>query len=220
MFNTYLRKFSRQQDTKMQIDTEHLHYWMQAIRQSPDPIRTMDAFWQGQIKSKEWLIDNLRSYITDSVTVAIYGGWVGTLASLLFQSKIPITHITNIDIDPTCKPIAETMNKAEEIDRRFSAYTADMCQFTANVDVVINTSCEHIEQWQYDEWLTAQPNDSLIVLQSNNYDIPEHVRWCKDLEEFKQQSNLDVLWSSELETQLYTRYMLIGKVTAQSLFNK
>jgi len=42
----------------MNIDLEHLHYWMNAIRQSPDPMRTLDAFWSGQIKSKERLIDN------------------------------------------------------------------------------------------------------------------------------------------------------------------
>lgn len=41
----------------MNIDTEHLHHWIQAIRQSPDPMRTMDAFWRGQISSKEWLIE-------------------------------------------------------------------------------------------------------------------------------------------------------------------
>jgi hypothetical protein len=39
----------------MQINLEHLHYWMQAIRQSPDPMRTLDSFWQGQMQSKEWL---------------------------------------------------------------------------------------------------------------------------------------------------------------------
>jgi hypothetical protein len=46
----------------MLIDTEHLHHWMQAIRQSPDPMRTMDAFWQGQLKSKEWLIESLTNF--------------------------------------------------------------------------------------------------------------------------------------------------------------
>ena len=47
----------------MKIDTEHIHHWMQAIRQSNNPMRTMDAFWQGQLKSKEWLIDRLEFVI-------------------------------------------------------------------------------------------------------------------------------------------------------------
>jgi hypothetical protein len=196
----------------MQIDTEHLHYWMQAIRQSSNPMRTMDAFWSGQIKSKEWLIEQLRPHVFLSpVSVDIHGGWVGVLASMLFQSNIPIKNIRSVDIDPDCKITASTMNKQEEIDGRFCAVTADMCQIRSDADVVINTSCEHITQEQYDIWLSGLPQNSLIVLQSNNYDIPEHVRWCKDFDEFKSQSNLKLLWGGELPTQLYTRYMIIGR---------
>ena len=81
----------------MNIDLEHLHYWMQAIRQSPDPMRTMDAFWSGQLKSKEWLITNLRNNVNKFVTIDIHGGWVGVLASMLFQSEIYIKSIRSID---------------------------------------------------------------------------------------------------------------------------
>ena len=77
----------------MQIDTEHLHHWMRAIRESKDPMRTMDAFWRGQILSKEWLIDELRKqrhHVKQWPSIDIHGGWVGTLASLLFQSDLYI----------------------------------------------------------------------------------------------------------------------------------
>lgn len=195
----------------MQIDTEHLHHWMQAIRQSPDPIRTMDAFWSGQLKSKEWLIRNLRSHVKKFVTVDIHGGWVGVLASMLFQSDVPITSIRSIDIDPTCEPIAVNMNKIEEMVGKFQAVTADMCETASTADVVINTSFEHITEKQYLKWLELVPVNSLIVLQSNNYNIPEHVRIAKDLEEFKQQSLLNVIWAGELDLPLYKRFMIIGK---------
>jgi len=194
----------------MQVDLEHLHFWMQAIRQSPDPIRTMDAFWQGQIKSKEWLIDSIKPFITSAVSVDIHGGWVGVLASLLFQSDIAIKYLRSIDIDPSCQPIATMMNKIEEQDGYFKAITDDMCNVESTSDVIINTSCEHITQDQYDQWLANLPTSSLIVLQSNNYDIPEHIRWSKDLKEFESISNIDILWSGELPTQMYTRYMIIG----------
>ncbi len=195
----------------MQIDTEHLHHWMQAIRQSPDPMRTMDAFWSGQLKSKEWLIQNLRPHIKKFVTVDIHGGWVGVLASMLFQSNVPVSYIRSIDIDPTCEPIAVNMNKLEEMVGKFRAVTADMCAIRSDADVVINTSCEHITQDQYDFWLSGMPHNSLIVLQSNNYNIPEHVRTASSLEEFKTQRNLNVLWAGELELPLYTRFMIIGR---------
>lgn len=195
----------------MLIDTEHLHYWMNAIRQSPDTMRTLDAFWQGQLKSKEWLIHRLHHYVRQPVSIDIHGGWVGVLASMLFQDGMPIKNIRSVDIDPACEPIATMMNKLEEMEGRFKATTADMCAIRSDADVVINTSCEHITQEEYDLWLSGLPQNSLIVLQSNNYDIPEHVRWCKDFDEFKSQSNLKLLWGGELDTQLYTRYMIIGR---------
>ena len=194
----------------MQIDTEHLHHWMQAIRQSPDPMRTMDAFWSGQLKSKEWLITNLRLNVNKFVSIDIHGGWVGVLASMLFQSDVPVSNIRSIDIDPMCEPIAVNMNKIEEMVGKFRAVTADMCSIRSDADVIINTSCEHITQDQYDLWLSGMPHNSLLVLQSNNYDIPEHVRIAKDLEDFLEQSQLKVQWAGELKLPLYTRFMIIG----------
>lgn len=195
----------------MKIDTEHLHHWMQAIRQSPDPMRTMDAFWSGQLNSKEWLITNLRKNVNKFVSIDIHGGWVGVLASMLFQSDIPVTNIRSIDIDPTCEPIAINMNKIEEMVGKFHAVTADMCEIRSDADVIINTSCEHISQDQYDLWLSGVPYNSLLVLQGNNYDIPEHVRTAATLEEFKTQCGINVIWSGQLELPLYTRWMVIGK---------
>jgi hypothetical protein len=197
----------------MQIDLNHFHHWMRAVRQSSDPMRTMDAFWAGQMKSKSWLINELvnnKKYYKSWPTIDIHGGWVGTLASMLFQSDMYISSINSIDIDPECESIATTMNQTEHESGKFKAITADMCGFKSQADIIINTSCEHITQEQYDTWLELQPN-ALFVLQSNNYDISEHVRTAKDLEEFKQQSNLKVVWAGHLETQLYTRWMIIGK---------
>jgi hypothetical protein len=196
----------------MLIDTEHVHHWMQAIRQSPDPMRTMDAFWSGQLKSKEWLIDNLYEHVKSASSIEICAGWVGVLASMLFQSNIPITHIASYDIDPTCKPIAETMNKLEEMQGRFRASVVDISQpMHMSADIIINTSCEHLTQKQYDRWLTYTPKDSLLVLQSNNYNIPEHIRTASTLDEFKQQCHINqILWAGELALPLYTRWMIIG----------
>jgi len=198
----------------MQIDTEHLHYWMQAIRQSPEPMRTMEAFWSGQLKSKEWLIESLTNFSSiknNPVSIDIHGGWVGVLASMLFQSYIPVKNIRSIDIDPTCESIAVMMNKGEEMQGRFRAVTADMCAIRSDSDIIINTSCEHITQDQYDLWLSGHPHNSLLVLQSNNYNIPEHVRIAKDLKEFEEQCGITILWAGELELPLYKRFMIIGK---------
>jgi hypothetical protein len=170
----------------------------------------MDAFWSGQMQSKEWLCNELKKQVNEWVTVDIHGGWVGVLASMLFQSRIPIATIRSIDIDPTCEPIATMMNKIEEQDGRFRAITQDMCTVPVHGNVIINTSCEHITQEQYELWLARLPKVSIVVLQSNDYAIAEHIRIAKTLEEFKEQSHLTEAWSGSLKTQLYTRWMIIG----------
>lgn len=195
----------------MKIDTAHLHYWMEAIRHSQDHNRTLDAFWQGQLQSKEWLIDNLKHHVTTFISIDIHGGWVGVLSSMLFQSGLPIKEICSVDIDPDCEPIANIMNTIEENVGRFRAVTADMCQIKSKADVIINTVCEHLTQSQYNTWLDNLPKDSIIVVQGNNYDIPEHVRTSANLQQFVEQSKLNILFSGEQTNSLYTRYMVIGK---------
>lgn len=198
-----------------QVDLDHLHHWMCAIRESKDPLRTMDAFWRGQVKSKEWLIQEftkVRGNTKSWPAIDIHGGWVGVLASMFFQSNLFIGSIRSVDIDPDCESIANRMNQIELEAGKFKAITADMCNLRSDADVVINTSCEHITQDQYDIWLSGMPQDTLFILQSNNYDIPEHVRVANSLDEFKQQSGLEkILYAGELELPLYTRYMIIGK---------
>lgn len=199
----------------MLIDLEHLHHWMRAVRESKDPMRTLDAFWRGQMRSKEWLIEELKkqkSHFKIWPSIDIHGGWVGTLASLLFQSGLYVEHINSIDIDPECENISSIMNQLELESGKFRAITSDMCNFHSTADIIINTSFEHITQEQYDLWLSNLPHDSLIVLQTNNYNIPEHVRIAKDLEEFKKQSRIEnILYSGELDLPLYKRFMIIGK---------
>jgi hypothetical protein len=130
---------------------------------------------------------------------------------MIFQSDVPVLNIRSVDIDPSCEPIANIMNKPEEMVGKFRAVTANMCNIRSDADVVINTSCEHITQDEYDLWLSGIRYDSLIVLQSNNYEIPEHVRTAKNLEMFKEQSQLNVLYAGELDLPLYKRFMIIGK---------
>jgi hypothetical protein len=200
----------------MKVEIEDVLFWMDAIRNSEDRYRTLESFWKGQIRSKVWLINNLDLLVNAyPKSIVIHGGWNGVLASLLFNSKIMnISHITSVDIDTVCEETARTVNKRQEIEGRFKAVTADMCtyQYEQVPDIVINTSCEHITQEQYEEWLNNVPEQTLIVLQSNNYfELEEHIRCSIDVEDFKNMSKINVMYSGEFETPKYKRFMLIGK---------
>lgn len=194
----------------MKVDIEDVLFWMDAIRNSENRYRTLESFWKGQVHSKLWLIKQMQEYKVQG-SIAVYGGWNGVLASLLFNSDIAISEIESIDIDPRCKPIAETINMRYHMDRRFFATTADMCEYTTDADVAINTSCEHLTQEQYDKWLSNIQPGTKVVLQSNNYvDLDEHVRCAKSMEDFVQQSKIYVAYVGEFKTPKYTRYMIIG----------
>ena len=194
----------------MKIDLDHIHYWINAIRISDDRTRVMDSFWRGQIQSKEWLIEKLTPLADNLSSIDVFGGWNGVLASMLFQSSMSIDTICSIDIDPNCAEVAKEINRIEVNEGRFKSITADMCVTPSLADIAINTSCEHITQDQYQQWLSNISNDTLLVLQSNNYQIEEHVRIANSLEEFKEQCGIDIVWSGQLELPLYTRYMVIG----------
>jgi hypothetical protein len=198
----------------MQVDINHVLFWMDAIRNSEDRYRTLESFWKGQVQSKTWLIENIVPWVLSIPNnIVIHGGWNGVLASLLFQSGIQVNKIVSIDIDPACEEIARTMNKIEEMEGRFKAVTCNMADYEYEFypDIVINTSCEHITQETYETWLRKIPPNSLKVLQSNNYfELPEHIRCAKNLKEFKSQSKIKALTAVKLELPKYNRFMLIG----------
>ena len=198
----------------MKVDIQDVLFWMDAIRNSDDRYRTLESFWKGQVNSKVWLATELYSIIPKAKQndIVIYGGWNGVLASILFNSHISLKHITSVDIDPACEETACTVNKRQEIEGRFTAVTADMCDYSSPANIIINTSCEHVTQEQYEQWLSNQPDDAIFVIQSNNYfDLPEHIRCATDADDFMRMSKVKPLWRGEFETPKYTRYMIIGK---------
>ena len=197
----------------MKVDLEDVLFWMDAIRDSDDRYRTLESFWKGQIHSKEWLVKELERTDIKANNAVVYGGWNGVLASLLFNSeKLNLQFVTSVDIDPNCEKTANTINRLYQIKEKFKAVTADMCDYTQPLDIAINTSCEHITQQQYDKWLSNQPNDAWIVVQSNNYfEHPEHIRCATDINDFMKMSKIKPFYRGCLETSKYTRYMIIGK---------
>jgi len=197
----------------MKVELDDVAFWMDAIRNSEDKSRTLESFWKGQLKSKVWLVETLLEKNNHhKPSIAIHGGWNGVLASLIFNSEIDPIHVTSIDIDPACEEIANTINKRQQMEGRFTAVTADMTEYSSTADIIINTSCEHITQEQYDKWLNLQPTNSLFILQGNDYyELDEHIRCAKEENEFLEQSRLNPIWKGSMDLPKYKRFMIIGK---------
>jgi hypothetical protein len=191
-----------------------------------------DCFSRGQLQSKQWLVSEIKNLNLDLGTVFLCAGWYATLAVMIFESGIKVDKIRSFDIDPTTVAIAEVFNKPWFVDQwRFKAivddifninYDSHTWQFWSNAnnrmsypitdvpDTIINTSCEHIKD--FDLWYKKIPENKLIILQGNNYfEVEEHVNCSKDLAEFSKKAPMNkVLYEGELELPKYKRFMKIG----------
>ena len=190
-----------------------------------------DCLSRGQVQSKLWLVRELKKLDLDLGMVFLCAGWYATLSTMMFEAGLKIFKLRSFDIDPTCVAIADRFNKPWEIDQwRFKAVTADILNlnysettyevykpdgssssFTDIPDTIINTSCEHIPN--FDQWYAKIPEGKLLILQTNNYfEIEDHINCSANLEEFRAQCPMqEVMFAGKLALDKYTRYMLIGR---------
>ena len=206
----------------IKLNPSDIIFWFNAIRNLPTDERTrgLDAFWSGQLDSKVWLAEMLNQYYKHQLPADIYifGGWVGVLASILFQSsEFYVNKIYNIDIDPWCESVAKTVNEHNHRINRFQALTLDMAkyEYRTKPDIVINTSTEHISQETYDTWYNNIPTGTTVVIQGNDFfSCNEHIRCSNNLKEFAVMNHaLNPIYVGELPTDIYNRYMCIFKKT-------
>lgn len=207
-------------DHEMYLSNLEIANWANALREESDHIRQnqiLEAMRWGQLASKGWLINKLTNYAQTGSSIHIFGGWVGLLANMLFQSRISPNFITNIDFDSWCVKPANIINITYLNQSKFKHIDIDMADFVYDHDsapaIVINTSTEHISQDTYNIWYDRIPNDYLIVTQGNNlYSFPDHIRCSSSLDEFKQKNKVyNELYSGELKINSYVRYMSIWR---------
>ena len=192
-----------------------------------------DAFSSGQLQSKLWLIREAERVFQGQSfhTAFVLAGWVGLLPALWLEQKTcPIQQFRSFDWDSKSTEVAEEINRPwVKKDWTFKATTLDIkdlhfplseyqtlrkdgsiCLMHEKADVIINTSCEHITQFQ--NWLETLPENVPLILQSNNFSGGEgHVNCCRDLAHFEEQCSFKrVLYKGTLALDHYDRFMIIG----------
>ena len=162
-----------------------------------------------QIKNKLWLIEKLKPYL-DMYTnpkITIAAGWHGLLAHLLDDKD----NVMSFDIDDVCKQtkLFDNVNyKTNDIIK----------QDPKDSDILICTSCEHMTDDQLLTWIKRRKENSLVILQSNDYfHIKDHINCKASLSQFssslikkakKKKIHIEITNSNELEFSNYTRFML------------
>lgn len=171
-----------------------------------------------QIASKEHLTKAIIPILKDIKNlkhIAILGSWYGLLGVMLRQHLTDDIYICNIDTDASTKEIGQSLfnhnkNKFyidDAVDHLFS-------QGKDKYQLIINTSCEHMEQDDVLLMRYRKSDDAVICFQSNNYfAIDGHINCSNSLEEFVEGLNLtNILHASALEIKSnnFERYTVIG----------
>lgn len=179
---------------------------------SPTYEEFRDMFSSGQIRSKDWLVKELYklNFLTDQ-DVAIVGSWFGTLGFMM-KMKFPELNINLVDIDQRCTTFVNSITYEHE-KGTVHGITGDMYDYDYTEDIIINTSCEHIDD--VGSWLSQVGTEKTIVLQSNNFRKPDdHINCIDTIEEFVNQVSpylKELQFAGELSLPMYKRFMIIGK---------
>ncbi len=160
-----------------------------------------------QEKSKKWLVEKSKEYFDfyDNPKICIAAGWYGDLANKL--KSFTKHKIISFDKDPITKKIGEKLYK----DIWFQIKDIKNFNFEC-YDIIICTSCEHLNQKLIDKMIYKARNNTLIILQSNDYkSIKDHINCYNNVNEFKLTLNLKkIFYSGSIKLENCNRFMVIG----------
>lgn len=180
-----------------------------------------DSFSHGQIMSKLWMCDELEKYYTlkghKPKLVFVYGGWYGILPFMMkIKNIFRETKFISFDLEEVSNALALKVNNAFVYeDTSFDVQKRNVNELKprkSEVDLVINTSCEHIIE---DNWFKNLDDGQLVAFQSNNMKHVEHINNVKSLEEMKKKYRLSNIFyagekSFDYGVLKFDRFMLIG----------
>lgn len=203
-------------------------------RYTPEQITDMtaqriprDAFSVGQIASKTWLCKVVEEIMPFnqfvSIDIAYVGSWVGTLVPFMIGYFHP-TRVFGFDTDPECVEWSELYNheyvqdnwnyKGVVVDAEHMDFSEPEFEVSGELItdfrplVVVNTSSEHMSN----NWFNSLDESQLVIMQTNsNPSYDGHINTCESITEMADQYPMQkVLYTGEMRTPDYTRYMQIG----------
>lgn len=173
----------------------------------------VQSFDEKQIKSKEWLYNELSVLpIPEPRRIYVAGSWYGNILVPYLLDLFPNIPIKLHDLDEEVTKISRNFYfkdnefvKTEAIDSTEFLYHR----------FLVNTSCEHMQP------LKCKPN-TYVVLQSNNYtEIEDHINCVDSPEQLAEQYNVDkIYYKGSLDFEKYQRFMVIGITTQGNRLNE
>lgn len=162
-----------------------------------------DAFRKKQIQGKAALLHLVETFCKKDKEIVVIGSWIGFTSFCLY--KLGYSKITEVDPDTRLTPIAIWANR---FNKDFAHITDDVNNLNLDAfNVIINTSCEHIED---NSWFDNIPKGTLMFLQSTDYESWDHTNTCSSLDEMIEKYPMNILHAEELYLEQYSRYILVG----------
>lgn len=175
--------------------------------QAPD---IMNSLSSTQYKSKQWLVKELSNWMVDDApTILILGGWYGSYLIPMLKEKYEDCKIIHTDKDPQAVKIASILHK-KQINCSFEVLDVDTPETKYTADIVINTSCEHMQTIGHRT--VTNPTSCLYVLQScDSTTDPGHINPSTDTKDFLTKCGLITeLFCARINLGNKNRFMAIG----------
>lgn len=192
-----------------------------------------DAFSTGQLTSKMVIQQMCDTLPKTPTNICICGGWIG-LSSAMLLDMYPSANVYSIDKSKHYTQIADVFNREEVANGwRFKAVESDIfdldftdlllqpwsnvnqrnAQLKPKIDLIINTSTEHMERYKLIKWFNSIPHGTYVLLQSNDFfKHHEHINCVYNITELKTMLPMRNLYSEDVTTtQKYHRFTIIGQ---------
>lgn len=185
-------------------------------RRYPDKINDyIQSISPKQLWCKKWLIRKLIEVPRDFENIHLYGGWFGYPIIDYLDKTYKIKSLLNIDFDRTATRTCNRFSKFYFTHNYVNSLYANVLEVSGNfknIDLVINTSCEHMPDLPKLIENKSYSRSCVFAIQSNNlFEIDDHTNCVNSKEELIEKSGLNkILFSGSQNMETYSRFMVIG----------
>jgi hypothetical protein len=169
--------------------------------------RFIESVSPNQIECKKWLVDSLDNVTIprddeNKFTVEVIGGWFGfpLLELLINKYGDEIRSIDFFEMDPFCCRVFQRYLKFWDKDmNNIRVFNEDYFKYKSErrTHLIINTSCEHMQDMNTMKSCYITPERTLLVLQSNDkMDESDHINCVEDCQGLEEQAGIKTLWGN------------------------
>ena len=206
-------------DSKNIIDPIYWKVLWEAADAGYDMKQMLDSLSPNQFESKLWLVEMLSICAIKNPSIQLYGGWNGFPLIDLLREEFKIPLLENIDLDESALKVYRNFINKKQLDTSvYRARHANVCEpyrLDRKIDIVINTSSEHMPDLPELIKSKNYKESCIFALQSNNmFYVKDHINCVNSKEELETKSKLSrILYSGTyVMPNGYERYMVIGNV--------